>query len=219
MEFPSINNFWDLSQTPSQFSQLGDDDFLTLLQKQYPNTVPDSINDGVNPQSIQNPPLSGLTPPSDESSPSPPSNNSADGSRSRRHSTFSPGNDNEEPALKRKATDDAMQEGPSTKNQHTGMSHALSPPSLMFNFGPADDQTATKRVSVSRRKSGGSTQVSAPVPFYIPFRVNLQPHFKDDTRLLKRKEQNRAAQRAFRERKEKHVKDVRVPLQLVAIAA
>jgi hypothetical protein len=34
---------------------------------------------------------------------------------------------------------------------------------------------------------------------------------KDDTRLLKRKEQNRAAQRAFRERKEKHVKDVSPP--------
>ncbi|KIK16246.1 hypothetical protein PISMIDRAFT_70573, partial [Pisolithus microcarpus 441] len=31
---------------------------------------------------------------------------------------------------------------------------------------------------------------------------------KDESRLLKRKEQNRAAQRAFRERKEKHVKDL-----------
>jgi len=31
---------------------------------------------------------------------------------------------------------------------------------------------------------------------------------------MKRKEQNRAAQRAFRERKEKHVKDVRVFLGL-----
>ncbi|THU87764.1 hypothetical protein K435DRAFT_573459, partial [Dendrothele bispora CBS 962.96] len=30
----------------------------------------------------------------------------------------------------------------------------------------------------------------------------------DESRLLKRKEQNRAAQRAFRERKEKHVKDL-----------
>ena len=32
---------------------------------------------------------------------------------------------------------------------------------------------------------------------------------QEEQRLLKRKEQNRAAQRAFRERKEKHVKDVR----------
>ncbi|KIO07348.1 hypothetical protein M404DRAFT_43642, partial [Pisolithus tinctorius Marx 270] len=31
---------------------------------------------------------------------------------------------------------------------------------------------------------------------------------QDESRLLKRKEQNRAAQRAFRERKEKHVKDL-----------
>jgi AP-1-like transcription factor len=31
---------------------------------------------------------------------------------------------------------------------------------------------------------------------------------QDESRLMKRKEQNRAAQRAFRERKEKHVKDV-----------
>ncbi|KAF9652052.1 hypothetical protein BDM02DRAFT_3089936, partial [Thelephora ganbajun] len=31
---------------------------------------------------------------------------------------------------------------------------------------------------------------------------------QDELRLLKRKEQNRAAQRAFRERKEKHVKDL-----------
>ncbi|KZT61803.1 hypothetical protein CALCODRAFT_427130, partial [Calocera cornea HHB12733] len=31
---------------------------------------------------------------------------------------------------------------------------------------------------------------------------------KDESRLMKRKEQNRAAQRAFRERKEKHVRDL-----------
>ncbi|KAG1725556.1 uncharacterized protein EDB91DRAFT_1167942 [Suillus paluster] len=170
MEFPSINNFWDLSQTPSQFSQLGDEDFLTLLQKQFPNTVTD-LNaadvGAVNPQSIQKSPLPRLTPPSDDSSPSPPSNNH---SRSRHQSTFSRGNDNEESALKRKASDDDMEEGPSTKNQHT-----------------ADDSSTSKKGSVLRRKSGGS---------------------QDDSRLLKRKEQNRAAQRAFRERKEKHVKDL-----------
>lgn len=165
-----MNTFWDLSQTPSQFSQLGDDDFLALLQKQYPNTVPD-INatdvGAVNPQSIQKPPLPGLTPPSDDSSPSPPSINHP---RSRHQSTYSRGNDNEESALKRKASDDDMEEGPSSKNQHT-----------------ADDPNSIKKGSASRRKSGGS---------------------QDDTRLLKRKEQNRAAQRAFRERKEKHVKDL-----------
>ncbi|KAI0079065.1 hypothetical protein K474DRAFT_1592799 [Panus rudis PR-1116 ss-1] len=49
--------------------------------------------------------------------------------------------------------------------------------------------SAFKTVSSSRRKSTGN------------------PH-QDEIRLLKRKEQNRAAQRAFRERKEKHVKDL-----------
>ena len=39
---------------------------------------------------------------------------------------------------------------------------------------------------------------------------------KDENRLMKRKEQNRAAQRAFRERKEKHVKDVRSFPQLIS---
>lgn len=168
-----MNNFWDLSQTPSQFSQLGDDDFLALLQKQYPDTVPDTNGaevGAVNPQNIQKLPLPGLTPPSDSSSPSPPSINSINHPRSRHQSTYSRGNDNEESALKRKASDDDMEEGPSSKNQHT-----------------ADDPSGTKKGSASRRKSGGS---------------------QDDTRLLKRKEQNRAAQRAFRERKEKHVKDL-----------
>ncbi|KAI9512317.1 hypothetical protein F5148DRAFT_1302936 [Russula earlei] len=45
----------------------------------------------------------------------------------------------------------------------------------------------TSKKAPSRRKSGPS---------------------QDESRLLKRKEQNRAAQRAFRERKEKHVKDL-----------
>lgn len=38
---------------------------------------------------------------------------------------------------------------------------------------------------------------------------------KDETRLMKRKEQNRAAQRAFRERKEKHVKDVCLIVRII----
>jgi hypothetical protein len=48
---------------------------------------------------------------------------------------------------------------------------------------------------------------------YSNYHYNLANVFlsrKDESRLLKRKEQNRAAQRAFRERKEKHVKDVGV---------
>ncbi|KIJ59812.1 hypothetical protein HYDPIDRAFT_161884 [Hydnomerulius pinastri MD-312] len=176
MDYPSLNSLWDLAQAPSQFSQLPDDDFLALLQKQFPTSITElnstDPNDGsVNPQSIQKQqlPLPGLTPPSDDSSPSPPSNND---SHSRRQSVYSRGNDNEEgPALKRKASDDDMDEGPSSKNQHT-----------------VDDSSNAKKGSASRRKSTGNQQ--------------------DESRLMKRKEQNRAAQRAFRERKEKHVKDL-----------
>ncbi|KAH7926189.1 hypothetical protein BV22DRAFT_373246 [Leucogyrophana mollusca] len=175
MEFPgSIDSLWDLTQTPSQFSRLADDDFLALLHKQYQSSITPvngsgQTEGGVNPQSIQNLPLQGLSPPSEDSSPSPPSNND---SLSRRQSTYSRGNnDNEESGLKRKASDDdTMDEGPSSKTAHT-----------------ADDSSSGRKGS-SRRKSTGNGQ--------------------DETRLLKRKEQNRAAQRAFRERKEKHVKDL-----------
>ncbi|KAF9229815.1 hypothetical protein BS17DRAFT_724022 [Gyrodon lividus] len=175
MDYSSMNSLWDLAQAPSQFSQLPDDDFLALLQKQFPSSITEANstdpNDGsVNPQSIQKQqiPLPGLTPPSDDSSPSPPSNND---SGSRRQSVYSRGNDNEESALKRKASDDDMDPGPSSKNQHT-----------------AEESSTAKKGQASRRKSTGNPQ--------------------DETRLLKRKEQNRAAQRAFRERKEKHVKDL-----------
>lgn len=41
----------------------------------------------------------------------------------------------------------------------------------------------------------------------------------DESRAQKRKEQNRAAQRAFRERKEKHVKDVSVHVVLDTVSA
>ncbi|KIJ21342.1 hypothetical protein PAXINDRAFT_164871 [Paxillus involutus ATCC 200175] len=175
MNYSTINSLWDLSQAPSQFSQLPDDDFLALLQKQFPSSITESNgndpNDrSVNPQSIQTQqiPLPGLTPPSDDSSPSPPSNNDPG---SRRQSVYSRANDNEESALKRKASDDNMDPGPSSKNQHT-----------------SEESNAAKKGQPSRRKSTGNPQ--------------------DETRLLKRKEQNRAAQRAFRERKEKHVKDL-----------
>ncbi|KAF8060931.1 hypothetical protein FPV67DRAFT_313831 [Lyophyllum atratum] len=156
---------WDLSHA-SNFSQLADDDFLALLQKQFPTgTVQQDgggggFVDGVNPQNISRYSLPSLTPPSEDSSPSPPNmNNEQNGY-----------DDGGEPALKRKASDDDLEEGHSSKSQHT---------------------LASKKGSSGRRKSSGA---SGPP--------------KDETRLLKRKEQNRAAQRAFRERKEKHVKDL-----------
>ncbi|EGN94090.1 hypothetical protein SERLA73DRAFT_78019 [Serpula lacrymans var. lacrymans S7.3] len=171
--FHGLNSLWDLSQA-SAFSQLPDDDFLALLQKQFASSVNDPnapLDTGVDPQSIQQLPLPNLTPPSEDSSPSPSSINN--GSLSRRQSAHFRANDNDDARLKRKASDDDdMGEGPSSKNQHI------------------DNMTASKKGSIgpARRKSTGNSQ--------------------DESRLLKRKEQNRAAQRAFRERKEKHVKDL-----------
>ncbi|KAG6841533.1 hypothetical protein C0991_009898 [Blastosporella zonata] len=151
---------WDLTQA-SNFSQLADDDFLALLSKQFPHNLSqqDGIHvDGINPQNISRYSLASMTPPSEDSSPSPPNLNDT-------------GNDDQgDPALKRKASEgDFDDEGPSSKSQHT----------------------TNKKSTTTRRKSTGA---AAPP--------------KDESRLLKRKEQNRAAQRAFRERKEKHVKDL-----------
>jgi len=83
-------------------------------------------------------------------------------SSSRRQSTNS-NNEQDSPELKRKASDDGLDE-------------------------ESPNQKSSKKSS-SRRKSTGNPS-------------------QDESRLLKRKEQNRAAQRAFRERKEKHVKDL-----------
>lgn len=108
---------WDLSQA-TNFAQLPDDDFLDMLQKQFPNA--NSMNsmtgsfgatNGINPQSIGSFPP-GITPPSEDSSPSPdaPTDDAEDNSR-----------------LKRKASpdeDDDDEDGPSHKNQHTGVSKA-----------------------------------------------------------------------------------------------
>ncbi|KAJ3563469.1 hypothetical protein NP233_g8921 [Leucocoprinus birnbaumii] len=190
-QYPDVSSFWDLSQS-TNFGQLPDDDFMAMLQKQFPlsaaqqNSTPNThslsaggFSDGVNPQNISRYPLPSLTPPSEDSSPSPPHDglnhdpsgeDSGDGGGEGSGRISRPSKDL---ALKRKASGGDMQEaGPSQKTQHT-----LS-----------NDKKGTA-TSSARRKSTGN-----PV--------------KDEGRLLKRKEQNRAAQRAFRERKEKHVKDL-----------
>ncbi|KAJ7139494.1 hypothetical protein C8R44DRAFT_606621 [Mycena epipterygia] len=161
--YSDMSPLWDLSQA-SSFTQLPDDDFLALLQKQFPSTPgPFSADfgttNGVNPQTISRYSLPSLTPPSEDSSPSPPQQS---GSKS----------PEDEHDLKRKASDDSLDEEPSQKSQHT--------------LGNG------KKGGSSRRKSSAGGGTSNP----------------DESRLMKRKEQNRAAQRAFRERKEKHVKDL-----------
>jgi AP-1-like transcription factor len=110
---PFVDNppLWDLSHA-SSFSQLADDDFLALLQKQFPTdgaAANPSYVDAVNPQSISRYSIASMTPPSEDSSPSPPNLN--DGGAN---------DDGADPALKRKASDDSMEGGPSQKTQHTG---------------------------------------------------------------------------------------------------
>ncbi|KAF8665090.1 hypothetical protein AX16_000558 [Volvariella volvacea WC 439] len=168
---------WDLSQATS-FSRLPDDDFIALLQKQFPtaNGLPHNSTNpltqaSINPQNISRYSLSSLTPPSEDSSPSPP-HTSADQTSQQASPSYEEGGDS---VLKRKASiepDD--EEGPSQKSQHT-----------LNSSKKASTTTGSRRKSTT----GGTTT-------------------KDESRLLKRKEQNRAAQRAFRERKEKHVKDL-----------
>ncbi|TCD61180.1 hypothetical protein EIP91_008805 [Steccherinum ochraceum] len=170
--FGRINNYWDIAQQPTTFSTLPDDDFLALLQRQFPTSVGtpkplDMPPDGVDPQSISSFTLPSASPESSDSSPSPPSMNDTPDSRPQSGvfsaSAESPGDD---PTLKRKASDESMDDEPTQKNLHTTGS----------NSNPS------RKPSASRRKSTGNQQ--------------------------QRKEQNRAAQRAFRERKEKHVKDL-----------
>lgn len=183
MESAFNTSLWDLSLPPS-LPALADDDFIALLQKQFGGNIPglDANKQtpqtaNINPQNLSRVPIPKPieTPPSDDS-PSPPSATDAPSSRSRRQSGVNIDQDSGMPSdlgdeddltLKRKASEDDLDDEPNYKSQHTSLS---------------------KRSS-SRRKSTGNASV-------------------DESRLLKRKEQNRAAQRAFRERKEKHVKDL-----------
>lgn len=138
MNFPSINALWDIPQAPSL---LPDDDFLALLQKQF-NTTDNSDRQPHSPQS-------------DDSSPSPPSNDSI----SRRHSPLARTNDPEDSHLKRKASNDDMDPGPSLKNHHTGMSHP-PPISSRSSFPAADDSNPARKSQPPRRRSTGNPMVS-----------------------------------------------------------
>ncbi|KZT24685.1 hypothetical protein NEOLEDRAFT_1242342 [Neolentinus lepideus HHB14362 ss-1] len=194
--FNGIPSLWDLSQQPVSFSQLPDDDFLALLQKQFvsndshsssptTNSSLFSLNsltsplDSVDPQSLtrysSTNGISGSPSSSDESSPSPPSF-STDPSSRRQSAVFGSSGGQDAHDLKRKASaeEDDVEEGPSRKSAHGS---------------DAAGAAGVKKSGSSRRKSTGNPQ-------------------QDESRLLKRKEQNRAAQRAFRERKEKHVRDL-----------
>jgi AP-1-like factor len=111
-QYPSAMPFWDLSQT-SSFSQLPEDDFLALLQKQFPTDPSTSFNlsfpgfnlsTGVDPQSLTSFPFSipNPTPPSSDSSTteSPPSAENEPGSSRRQSTSF------DDSSLKRKVLAD-----------------------------------------------------------------------------------------------------------------
>ncbi|THH12169.1 hypothetical protein EW145_g176 [Phellinidium pouzarii] len=186
MESFNASTLWDISLPPS-LPALADDDFIALLQKQFgANNAISALDNkddsapiaNINPQSLTCLPPTRLidSPPSEDSSPSPPSINDALSSKSRRHSgvyadassSRLSDDDDDDPTLKRKASEEDQDDEPSHKSQHT---------------------SGSKKNPGTRRKSTGNSNA-------------------DESRLLKRKEQNRAAQRAFRERKEKHVKDL-----------
>lgn len=117
---PETNQVWDLSPQASQYAQINDDDFLALF-KQYPpadtNTYTQHMYMGgsINPQNLNDFALPGLTPPSDDSSPSPPAY--SEPRTSRRTSMARP---TEDSALKRKASDESLDDGPTHKSAHTG---------------------------------------------------------------------------------------------------
>lgn len=203
--YPEVTQLWDLSHN-SDLNQLQDNDFLALLQKQFPNTNDGGLfmapySNAINPQNLSSYPLPSLTPPSEDSSPSPANSNQDNAN-----------DDNNDSALKRKASDDDLSDGPTQKSQHTSgelldLEMKIQSKNSWSSFPASDRRGST---GTARRKStGGSATVSQPQCYsFSESKFLIQKKGKDEGRLMKRKEQNRAAQRAFRERKEKHVKDV-----------
>ncbi|RPD59423.1 hypothetical protein L227DRAFT_160821 [Lentinus tigrinus ALCF2SS1-6] len=183
MNFPSqdIHSFWDISQQPDTFSALPDDDFLAFLQKQFPGTV------GSNqPLSFDNP--DGVDPQSITNFPPP---------------NLSP------------ASSDSSPSPPSTHNEsslsrrQSGVFNGIADPSQEDSSlkrkasTDADDEPQHKSHHASSSAGGSNKKTTSSAS------ARRKPGApQDETRLLKRKEQNRAAQRAFRERKEKHVRDL-----------
>ncbi|KAI0358812.1 hypothetical protein OH77DRAFT_1109000 [Trametes cingulata] len=191
-----LHSYWDISaQQPDTFSALPDDDFLAFLQKQFPTAVgnnpPLSFDnpDGVDPQSISSFPPLNNSPPSSDSSPSPPSTHHESSLSRRQSGAF---NDPSSSA----STD--QQKGQQSQQQSQQEDGTLKRKAANDNEDePQHKSQHTASSSASTNKKGGSTSSR---------RKSGTP--QDESRLLKRKEQNRAAQRAFRERKERHVKDL-----------
>ncbi|EJD04473.1 uncharacterized protein FOMMEDRAFT_140417 [Fomitiporia mediterranea MF3/22] len=170
---------WDLSLPPS-LPALADEEFIALLQKQF------GANNGlsrIDDDKEAPPPTTNINPQNLTRLPIPrpvDSPPSDDSSPSPNEANVS--RSRRESGVFDLDDADGADEDPSLKRK-AGEEDLGTEPSLKTQH------TSPKKGSASRRKSTGNPTA-------------------DDSRLLKRKEQNRAAQRAFRERKEKHVKDL-----------
>lgn len=147
LSFADITPPWDLSQATT-FSQLADEEFLALLQKQFPTstsptlTLSSDFATSVDPNDVSRYSMPSYNPPSEDSSPSPPRDSQ------QRDDDMSAERD-----LKRKASiDDDLDEGPSSKAQHTCKPHGAKPP---FRTSQRRAAASNKKGGASRRKSGG----------------------------------------------------------------
>ncbi|KAG9005458.1 hypothetical protein FRB94_001543 [Tulasnella sp. JGI-2019a] len=182
------SNLWDLSGTgvtqlglPQQLAPIDDSDFLTLLSKQ--------LNPHQQPQNL----LQDLSPPltEDSASPSPPAPIGRGLNGISTNSTPTTATSTQQHNALNTTT--RNQSVISNDEMHKRKKHQDTPDDDDDDSSDLEGQPQQKtskgqpvKKTSTKRKSGGG----------------------DETRQLKRKEQNRAAQRAFRERKEKHVKDL-----------
>lgn len=157
----ALPGLWDIPASQS-LSAINDDDFLAILQGQFTGSAPTSDPykpphldlsipgpNSANPQSLSLLPSSVTdTPPlSDDNSPSPPStHNDNDGETQRHGRTRSTTFDDD--ALKRKASDEDLDEEPSHKNlnidggQHTFIYRASSTTNIITAFRSQEEHCA-----------------------------------------------------------------------------
>ncbi|KAF8609367.1 hypothetical protein BDV93DRAFT_602045 [Ceratobasidium sp. AG-I] len=177
---------WDLSG-PTTLPSMSDGDFLQLLEKQMQAAHPTTGMAPMNESPLQYNAAGLMVAPSALMGQQNGAADSLTPPLTEESSPSPPASIQENTMVgdgtKRKATRDDGRDGqPRSKVQHKANDEGV-------NSQPQDDSSSGKK-SATRRKSTGTSG---------------NP---DENRLAKRKEQNRAAQRAFRDRKEKHVKDL-----------
>lgn len=204
--FPTVNPLWDFNLPADSLATLPDDDFLAILHSQIAEASNNGNNQGFqsfylpqqpvhqenpansNSKSLTQMPPTNTPPPLSDSTPSPPSGLDSTAVDETTNSLA----ESESNGWGNANGDDPRKRKASFANESS--ENERGPPSQRTHL--AEQNSIPK--APSRRKSSGNPAA-------------------DEQRLLKRKEQNRAAQRAFRERKEKHVKDLED--QLAAMAA